>query len=155
MEKTGTYKIIYERPLNIEYYRGIITVEDLIHFKNVIRREPNYDLYSNTITDLRDCILLVKKEELNKIVDFLKTNFEKKGVRNIVYLTSKPNEAILATFYSFLTKDSKLNFNPDICSSEKAAVKMFSKEIITEEELKEILNELRTSHNNVFAKQVH
>ena len=152
MEKIGTYKIIYDKHLIVEYYNGIITAGDLIHFKNVIRKEPNYDFYSNTILDFRDCVLEIKKVELHGILEFFRTNFEKAGIRNTAYLTSKPNEVVLATLYSHLVKDSELNYNLSVFSTEKAAAEMFGEKVISEEGLHKILSELKTKSNNVFAK---
>ena len=152
MGKFGTYKILYDRPLIVEYYNGLISTGDLIHLKNVIKEEPNYNFYSNTILDFRDCDLKIEMEELETIIHFFKSNFEKKEKRTIVYLTSKPNEIVLATLYSVLAENAELNFNPNVFSSIKQIVRLFGEEIITEKDFIEIIDELKTSPNNVYAK---
>ena len=154
MGKFGTYKILNDRPLIVEYYNGIMTAEDFIHFKNVIKKEPNYNLYSNTIIDLRDCDVRIEMENLKIIIDFLKSNFEKKENRTVAYLTSKPNEIVLATLYSVLAENADINFNPNVFTKVKLVTKLFREEIITEKEYIEIIDELKTSPNNVFTKKV-
>jgi hypothetical protein len=152
MGKFGTYKILNHRPLIVEYYNGIISTEDLIHLKNVIKEEPDYNFYSNTILDLRDCDLHIDIEDLKTIIDFFKLNFEKKENRTVAYFTSKPNGVVLATLFSILAENSELNFNPNVFSSLKPMVRLFGEEIITEKDYIEIIDELKTSPNNVYAK---
>ena len=155
MEKVGAYKIIYDRPLIVEYYYGLITAEDLIYLKNVIRKEPDYNLYFNTVLDLRDCDLQINSEGLATIVDFFESSFEKTGIRKVAYLTSKPNEVVRATLYSILLGRSELNFNPNIFSTIEAVIGFFGEEIITEKELIEIIDELKTKPDNVYTKQAY
>jgi hypothetical protein len=154
VKKFGTYKILYDKPLIMEYYSGLISNEDFIHFKNIIKKEPNYTFYSNTILDLRDCHVQIDIEDLNKILDFMKSSFEKKENRTVAYLTSEPNETILATLYSVLAEKSDLNFKPNVFSSIKPVIRLFGEEIITENEYIGIIDELKTSPNNVFTKKV-
>lgn len=155
MEKVGAYKIIYDRPLIVEYYSGVITVEDLIHFKNIIKEEPNYDLYFNTILDFRDCDLQIDKKGLAAIVDFLDSSFEKSGNRKVAYLTSKPNEVVSATLYSILVEKSKLSFITNIFSTLDAVIGFFGEKIITKKELIETFDELKTKPNNIFTVLAH
>jgi hypothetical protein len=152
MEKVGAYKIIYDRPLIVEYYNGLITAEDLIYLKNVIKEEPNYNLYFNTILDLRDCDLQINTEGLRTIVDFFISSSEKTGIRKVAYLTSKPNQVVIATLYSILVESSGLNFDPNIFSTIEAVVRLFGDHIITQKELVEIIDELITKPNNVYTK---
>ncbi len=152
MGKFGTYKILYDRPLIVEYYNGLITVEDFIHLKNTIKEEPNYNFYSNTILDLRDCDIKIEMEELETLINFYRANFEKKEDRTVAYLTSKPNEIVLATLYSVLVENSDLNINTNVYTTIKPIIKLFGEEIITEKEYIEIIAELKISPNNVFTK---
>lgn len=152
MGKFGTYKILYDRPLIVEYYNGPISTEDLIHLKNVIKEEPDYNFYSNTILDLRDCDIKIEIEELETLIHFFRANFEKKENRTVAYLISKPNEVVLATLFSILVESSELNFNPNVFSTIKPITKLFGEEIITEKDFIEIINELKTSPDNVYAK---
>jgi hypothetical protein len=152
MEKFGTYKILHDRQLIIEYYNGLISAEDLIHMKVVIKEEPDYNFYSNTILDLRDCDVKIDMEELKTFIDFFKLNYEKKEIRTAVYLTSKPNEIVLATLYSVLAENAELNFNPNVFSTIEAIVRLFGEEIITKKEFIQIIDELKTSPHNIYSK---
>ena len=154
MGKFGTYKILYDKPLIVEYYNGFITTEDFIHLKNVIKDEPDYNFYSNTILDLRDCDLKIEVEDLETLIQFFRANFENKENRTVAYLTSKPNGLVLATLFSISVESSELNFNPNVFSSTAPMVRLFGEEIITEKEYIGIIDELKSSPNNVYANQV-
>ena len=91
-------------------------------------------------------------EELETLIHFFRANFEKKENRTVVYLTSKPNGIVLATLFSVLAENAELNFNPNVFSSIKPIVRLFGEEIITEKDFIEIIDELKTSPNNVYAK---
>ena len=153
MEKFGAYKILKDKKLIVEYYSGDLTVKDLIFFKDVISKDQNYNLYWNTIADFRDSTVLAKNDELIQIVDFLKSKFkesEESGVRTIAYLSSKPNEVALSVLYSLLVKNSGLNYNNIIASSIDVIIKNFDDNVITENEVVEIIDELKVQSNNLF-----
>jgi hypothetical protein len=120
--------------------------------KVVIKEEPDYNFYSNTILDLRDCDVKIDMEELKTFIDFFKLNYEKKEIRTAVYLTSKPNEIVLATLYSVLAENAELNFNPNVFSTIEAIVRLFGEEIITKKEFIQIIDELKTSPHNIYSK---
>ena len=150
MKKIGAYKILPNKQLIIEYYSGEITIKDLMFFKYVIRKEPNYNFYWNTVLDFRDCVLLIKQDGLKEIIAFFKNNYEILESRNVAYLSSKPNEVALSILYSLLVKDSGLNFDTSVFSSTSGVVKMFGEKLITEKDLIEIIDELKTKPNNVY-----
>jgi len=150
MTKIGAYKILPDKKLIIEYYSGEITVEDLIFFKNVIRKEPNYNWGWNTILDFRDCVLLIKNNDLKELVDFFKNNFERPESRNLAVLSANPNEVALSILYSFLVKDSGLDFETYSFSTTLGIVKLFGENIITEKGLIEIIDALKKEPNNVY-----
>lgn len=152
MIKIGAYKILYDKNLIVEYYNGIINAEDLIFLKNVIRNEPDYNLYSNTILDFRDCDLQIDYKGITKIIDFFKSKHVVNGSRKIAYLTSKPNQVAIATMYSQLAKESELGFNPNIFTTIEATAKLFGPAVITEKELIKIIDQLKTKPNNVYNK---
>ena len=77
---------------------------------------------------------------------------KKKEIRTVAYLVTKPNEVVLATLYSILAENSELNFNANVFSSTKPMVRLFGEEIITEKDFVEIIDELKKSPNNVYAK---
>ena len=152
MEKKGTYAIIVEKPLIVEYYEGIITVKDLFHFKNEIKKEPNYNLYTNTILDFRFCTLNIETEELPEIINYLKRNFSKSGNRKVAYLTSRPNEVVVTTLYKQVLADTDINYNPETFSTVRAIANYFGSGLVREKELFEIIEELKTKPDNVYNK---
>ena len=150
MTKIGAYKILPDKQLIIEYYSGEITVKDLIFLKNVIRKEPNYNWGWNTILDFRDCVLLIKNADLKDLVDFFKNNFERSKTRTLVVLSASPTEVALSVLYSFLVKDSGLGFDTYTFSTTLGIVKLYGENIITEKGLEEIIDDLKSSPNNVY-----
>ncbi|MFN8257911.1 MAG: hypothetical protein U0W24_19600 [Bacteroidales bacterium] len=147
MEKFGTYMIIPEKPLIVGYYNGIIKIEDIIHFNIVIRKEPNYNYFANTILDFRYCTLDIKHDELPKIINYIKSSFKKTGDRKVAYLTSKPNEVVVTSMYQYILDYSDLNYNPKIFSTVKAIANFFGNKVISEKELLGIIEELKTKPN--------
>ena len=147
-----------DKPLVVEYYNGSINADDLIHFKKVISAEADYNLYTNTVVDFRDCDLTIEEgvlgidSVLNKIAQFLKTNFKDTGTRKVAFLTSKPNEVTLTILYTYILKKYELNFDLNIFSTEKGVADFLGKGILTKEELASIINELKTTPDNVYAK---
>ncbi|TYC07978.1 hypothetical protein ES677_14715 [Bizionia gelidisalsuginis] len=82
MEKFGAYKITPHKELIIEYYAGVITVKDIILFKKSIRQDPNYNLYWNTLLDLRDSKVSIKSSEIPQVIDFIKIGYNIALTRN-------------------------------------------------------------------------
>ncbi|TYB80348.1 hypothetical protein ES677_14710 [Bizionia gelidisalsuginis] len=150
MEKFGAYKIIPHKELIIEYYAGVITVKDLILFKKRIRQDPNYNLYWNTLLDLRDSKVSIKSSEIPQVIDFMKIGYNEALTRNTMFLSSRSNEIALAELYSLLVKGSSLNFNIYNVSSIEAVVLNFCENIIDKQELVTIINDLKTNTNNIY-----
>lgn len=150
MRKKGTYKVIPEKPLIIEYYSGDITAHDLLAQKNKIKHESGYDFQSNTIIDFRECELKIEEDELPIIFDFFKTNFQNSKPRKIGYLTSKPNQVVLAILFLKMASESGIKYLPNIFSTSKAAVNFFGSNIIKEEEFDTIIHELKNFGENTF-----
>jgi len=150
MEKIGAYKILPDKQLIIEYYSGELTIKDLMFFKTIIRKEPNYNFDWKTIADFRDCNLLIKNAELEKLVEFLKNNFEKSYSRKVAILSAKPIEVALSILYSLLVKETGLDYDTFVFSTTQGVVQTFDEKLISEKELIEIISDLKTKPNNIY-----
>jgi hypothetical protein len=149
--KAGSYVIMPQKKLVLEYYRGQISMSDLIHFKEVISEEPHHNFYFNTLIDFRDAKLVIGKNELETILKFFRKKFKSEGSRNVAYLTSTPNEVVLTKLFSLLAYDyADLNFNLQTFSTIEAASNWFSSVSVDSETLKSALSELKNSPNKVF-----
>lgn len=150
MKKFGAYKIVSDKEMNIEYYRGEITIEDLISFKKKLHSDPDYNRYWSTIADLRDCKLIVKSSEFSEFINFMKTGYDHTKSRSIALISSRPNDVAISTMYSLLVKESGLNFTTYLLSAIDSVVNSFCNNLFTEEELNAILKGLKTSTNNIY-----
>lgn len=150
MTKFGAYKILPHKKLNIEYYRGELNIDDLIYFKKIVRQDPNYNFYWNTILDLRDCKLMIKSPEIKKFVDFMKDDYNTSKPRNLAFLSSSSNEVALSVLYTLIVKSSGINFNTFNVSSIDTLILNFSENIIEKQKLVAILNELQTTTKNIY-----
>ncbi|WP_421918721.1 hypothetical protein [Marinifilum sp.] len=156
MEKFGAYKILQEMRLVVEYYHGVIKLEDIIGLRNRIKEEENFKAYSNTILDFRDCILDIEHDELPEMIAYLKSNSIINMDRKVAFLASTPNEVVLSMLYQQLLIESGIVYATKIFSTCKAATGFFDFERFGEDELIDIIQNLkslhRTANANSYAK---
>ncbi len=148
--KYGSYKIIPDKKLVIEYYSGELDYDDLIEFKKAIIKEPEYDFYFQTIVDLRYCFLKTNPQDFVNWIDFINTNFGNERVRKVAYLTSKPNEVVLTTLFLHQHKQFVKSLSANVFSTIEGVVSWFGHDVISIKELDNILEELKNSNKNVF-----
>jgi hypothetical protein len=152
-EKVGSYIIVPPKKLILEYYSGEIRMSDLIQFKRIISKDPNYNFYFNTIIDFRDAELLINNDEFVRLLEFFRKKFRVTGMRNVAYLTSTPNAVVITTLFSLLADEyADLNFNLKTFSTIEAASNWFSAAYVTSETLGSLIFELKTKPNNVYKK---
>jgi len=152
MDKVGAYKILSDKQLVIEYYSGEINVDDLIHLKNIISKESNYNFFTNTVFDVRNADLMFSKSDLLKLNDFLSKKFIGSGARTIAFLTNKPNDVVQTTLFSHLVESSELNYNSGIFSTIDGIVNWLCNPEINKKPIETTLFELKTKPNNVYFK---
>lgn len=147
MEKFGSYKILTNKKLVIEYYRGKTTVDDLIAFKKRLLQDPNYNAQWDTIADFRECNLSVKSKDIIKLVEFMKQEYTECYGRWVNLLASHPNELAVSTLYLTLANQYELNFNFNIVSETEDIIKDFKKDHLTSLELNRVLNDIKAETN--------
>ncbi|MBQ0767989.1 MAG: hypothetical protein KBT58_01770 [Bizionia sp.] len=147
MEKFASYKILTNKKLVIEYYRGKTTVDDLIAFKKKLLQDTNYNVSWDTIADFRACSLLVKSKDVIKLVEFMKQEYKDGYGRWVNLLASKPNEFAVWTLYLTLTSESGLKFNFNMVSETEDLIKDFKKDHLTSLELNRVLNDIKAEPN--------
>jgi hypothetical protein len=152
MNKIAAYKIISPQKLVVEYYAGEITVEDLMHLKETVSKETNYDFYFDTVLDLRDAILKMNKEDLIRLLEFMKERFKDDKTRYVAYLTSKPNDVVQSLVWSQLVKEqSELDMKPQVFSTIDAAADYFDNYQIDNSLISSVLVELKVQPKNIFS----
>ena len=151
MEKIGAYKILNDRQFIIEYYSGIIGLDDLVQLKKAISKEPNYDFSMNTVLDIRDTDLRISQSESVKLLNFFSKKFKGFSNRKVAYLTHKPSHVALSYIFSHIADSKKLSMNTEIFSTIDGVVDWFSPGI-KKETLETTIFELKTKPNNVYTK---
>jgi hypothetical protein len=151
MKKIGAYRLFIKKHFSIEYYSGDIKLDDIIHLKKIISKEPNYDFSFNTLFDIRDANINVSISEMKILLEFLNKYFKKANMRNVAFLTSSPNDVVKSTLFSILlSNNNKLNMNTAIFSTTNSAAKWLDIEGVNEKELDTMLIRLRTQPNNIY-----
>lgn len=147
MEKFASYKILTDKKIIIEYYRGRTTVEDLLSFKKSILNDPNYNVSWDTICDFRDCNLLIKSKDVFKLVEFVKQEYQACYGRWVNIIASSPNEFAIWSMYLTLSKENGLNFNFNIATEVEDLTSDFKSDHLTSIELNNVLNEIKSEVN--------
>jgi hypothetical protein len=149
MNKIGRYKVLASDELIVEYYSGTLTVDDLIYFKETISKEPGYDFYFNSILDFRDSTLDMSKADLITLNEYFDRKFNNnKSLRRVVYLVNSNKSGDMAILFRFTSK--KTNMDQMTFATVGSTVKWFNDERVNLDLIKNILDELKESGNNVF-----
>lgn len=120
MNPSLKYKILTEIPVIVEYYEGLITLNDLIEFEIREMNDENYSPDLNTITDLRNAKLSALDYEVNEFVNFLKQTKGIVGNRKVAIITNTPDQVAITSLYSMYTKD--LPIKNEVFSTIEAAI---------------------------------
>jgi hypothetical protein len=150
MKKKGVYKIYKDRKLIVEYYSGDINIEDIVILKTALSLEQDFNSGYSIVLDFRECDLLITKEDVLGFISFLKENSIIVGKRKSAYLTTNPNEVVVATIFSTLIKN--LPISPKIFTTTEAAVNWLGLDKINNQDLLEIIAELKSQSDNLYEK---
>ena len=151
MEKVGAYKVLSIPELNVEYYSGEITVDDLKQLKNEISKESGYDFNNNTLLDFRDATLILDIQDLMDLLDWLVKKFKQTKRRYVAYLTSEPNEVAQSILWSNIVEKQKdVDYAPGVFSTIEAVADYFNRSEINPELITSVLVDLKTNPNNVL-----
>ncbi|MFC2089235.1 hypothetical protein ACFLT1_00555 [Bacteroidota bacterium] len=145
MKRKGTYKIIAEKSLIVQFYSGDVFMEDLIYLQKIISNELNYKPTFDIVADFSEANLILTEKDLNDYSEFIKNHPKIQGKRKAAYLTSKPQEVVMTTLFSELIKDTSIQ--PNIFSTTIAIVNWLNKEEVDNQFLSLVINELKTQPN--------
>lgn len=115
------YSIDVDKRLITEIWPEKVSIEDYQQVKQSEFNDPNFDPKFDVITDLR--LLKIKYNEaiLDKIISFIKINFDKISNRKSAIVTNSPNQ--VANSMMFSIKGKILPLNIEIFSTMESAVK--------------------------------
>ena len=148
MEKLGSYIILKNESLIVEYHSGDINVNDFIHSRKIISSDPEYSPDFDLILDFRQSNMVVEKNEIELFVDFFKNNTSIQGRRKSAYLTKDPRQVVITTLFSSGISD--LHVRPKTFSTLKGVVNWLGKRELDTLKLREIIEVLKTGPNILY-----
>jgi len=148
MKKFGSYIIVKEERLIVEYHSGDINVNDFIHSRKIISSDSEYNPNFDLILDYREANMVVDKNEIDLFVDYFKNHSSIVGVRRSAYLTTDPKQVVVTTLFSSAISD--LDVRPKTFSTLKGVVNWIGKKDIDTTKLREIIKELKTRPNTLY-----
>jgi len=116
----SNYKILPKQNLVIQYHKGILSLNNYIHFAKDLYSDSNYSPNLNHIIHIKNTEFRASFNDLNAYVEFSKINFTKPKHRYIAVITKTPNQIVIPTLFKMLGK--KTSQTVEIFSTSKAAV---------------------------------
>ena len=147
--KFGSYKILTEERLIVEYHSGEINVDDFILSREIVSSDSAYSPDYDLIFDFRDVDMIVSPQDIVKFVDFFRNFSPILGTRKSAYLTSRPNEVVITTLFS--RGIGNLPIVSKTFSTLGGVVDWMDNKEINPGILLEILTELKTQPNSLYA----
>lgn len=148
MRKFGSYVIMNEEKLIVEYHSGDINIHDFIHSRKIISSDGEYNPNFDLVLDYREANMVVDKNEVDLFVDFFKNYSSIQGNRKSAYLTTDPKQVVITTLFSSAISD--LDVRPKTFSTLKGVVNWIWKKGIDTTKLIEIIEELKTRPNTLY-----
>ncbi len=111
MNRNVSYKILPELRLIIEYYSGIMEVDDIIELKRMEIKDEKYNPNFNfivSITDIR--IDRINQEAASKLVEFMKEDVKIVGKRRSAILTATPEQVAASIIHREESKELPIYF---------------------------------------------
>jgi hypothetical protein len=140
------YKILPDKGLILKYYLGSFSLEDFIGCTTETAQDILYESSYSVINDFRDATFSMEIKEVYEFVNLMKGNKKLYSKRNIVFLTSTPNQTVYTIILELL-KDEPL-INKKTFSTLVEAVKWLG---FQPEDFAFIENELETVKNRLVA----
>jgi hypothetical protein len=136
------YRILPKLKLIIEYYNGLIGVEDI---KNLELRKNNdieYDCSFNVIIDMRDAELDLDDNDIVEVSFFMQTNKKSYGERKSTFLTNTPNQVVSPMIYKSQIKSLPMKY--EVFSTINASLTYVNIPRIHKKYIEQIISDLRT-----------
>jgi hypothetical protein len=102
MNKYSSYIILKDLNLVIEYYRGQIIIDDIIHLKKNVFSEKNHHYEIKIVMDFRDANTEIDSSDLVKYLEFIEDYTISQGFRKVAFITSQPNQVALGILFGFI-----------------------------------------------------
>ena len=107
--KKYAYKIISELNLIVRYFTGEINLTDILQSMTTVADEKNYLSSMDIINDIRDVELKVKHDEIQQLIDFVRSNKKIYYKRTSYILTNTPGQVVFGRLIDLFKKEDKIN----------------------------------------------
>jgi len=97
--KNCTYRIIPELNINVEYYSGIINVNDLVEVRQKLNCEKLLNDHFNFFVDLRDAVFDLQTNVVEEFISYVKSDKNLLWKRKTAILSLTPNQTAFSILY--------------------------------------------------------
>lgn len=94
MRNYGNFKILKNKRLIVEYYSGIILLDDFISLHTRKGNHPDFNKNFNLLIDFRDANIQLSKEDIYALIAFHQRNEKLLGERIAAHLTLTPRQVV-------------------------------------------------------------
>ena len=122
MKDSHQYKILPEYKLNLQVYRGKVTLDIMFDSMKDLVNDNDYKVSNNGIVDFREAELEFKNKELEILLSFLQELKITSILRKIALLTNTPNQVAFIMLFSHLA-ESSTNIDYKVFSTFEGAMK--------------------------------
>ncbi|WP_319592100.1 hypothetical protein [uncultured Draconibacterium sp.] len=143
MDRYASYKIIANHKMIIEYYSGMISINDIMLLKDILSGESDFDTTFKILHDFREADFQMDTDDIDKLVNFY-VGHKVSGKRRAAYLTLKPNEVVYTTLFAMLVSKS-LPINGKTFTTIKSAIQWLN--VNNELEINKLLDTVKTLPN--------
>jgi hypothetical protein len=141
MQKFIDYKILPEKNLIIEYFRGVIELQDFFDIKTRESNNPEYKATLNLIVDYTDAVIPVNEALVKQFVEFLRQSSKLFGKRKSAYITSNAFQVVVTTMFEINKQD--LPINSKVVSTLEEAVKWVDVPLFEYDQVEKKFEELK------------
>lgn len=150
MHKVGTYKVLPEFNLIVEYYSGEINMDDFIYIQRVLSEKPIYRPTQNKILDYRDATIRADEADMKRYLEFVKGFPKVLGRRRTACLTNTPNHVVVTTILKSIFRQSDVPIVIGVFSTIDAILNWLNISEIDNNAFVSIINELKTLPNILY-----
>jgi hypothetical protein len=111
MIKSTKHQILPEIKVTVEYFSGLINLDDLIKHRNILADDNEFNPVDILIADFRYAHLNLKKMDILAFIDFMRSTKKLLGDRRAAILTNTPNQVVASSIYISNLKDLPMKVN--------------------------------------------
>lgn len=98
-EFNSNYIILKEHNVVLEYHSGQFDIQSFINTKHNISIQPDFKPDLKSFVNLQDVVFDITMKDIQKYVDFLGSNNNILGQRQVAIITRTPNQVVNTTLF--------------------------------------------------------